>query len=151
MSRLIRTPEGAEIDNNLLKRLRKGEILAKCYSYDNYFITNTGRLFSGKETLEFTTIDKKKYYTICWREIKSRVIRGYLAVNITYKEFGRMQRKTEYIHRLVYEAFNGPVDTNMLRIVHKDEDKLNNNLKNLGVEFRRKSKEEVFIFTKRVK
>ena len=42
-------------------------------------------------------------------------------------------------YKLVYEAFNGIVDTTVLKIVHKDHDKLNNNVDNLAITWRKKS------------
>ena len=52
--------------------------------------------------------------------------RGYLFVGL-----GR-EHKKKYIHRLVWEAFNGPIPEG-LQINHKDENKLNNSLSNLSL------------------
>lgn len=52
---------------------------------------------------------------------------GYMQVGIKFDN-GRRISKT--VHRLVYEAFNGPIP-NGLVINHKDEDKTNNSLSNL--------------------
>lgn len=52
---------------------------------------------------------------------------GYMQVNIKFDD-GRRISKT--VHRLVYEAFNGPIPKGLV-INHKDEDKTNNSLRNL--------------------
>lgn len=51
---------------------------------------------------------------------------GYLVVNVSVNGFV----KTKKVHRLVWEAFNGPIPDGMV-INHKDEVKDNNNLENL--------------------
>lgn len=68
--------------------------------------------------------------------MSQRLTNGYYSVNITNNS---NTRKREYIHKLVYEAFNGIVDTTVLKIVHKDHDKLNNNVDNLAITWRKKS------------
>lgn len=63
---------------------------------------------------------------------KSRLLRpalhshGYLAVGLCKN--GKCYTKT--IHRLVYEAFNGPIPKGLV-INHIDENKVNNNIENL--------------------
>lgn len=52
---------------------------------------------------------------------------GYMQVGIKYDNSRRISKT---VHRLVYEAFNGPIP-NGLVINHKDEDKTNNSLGNL--------------------
>lgn len=52
--------------------------------------------------------------------------KGYMCVTV-HKD-GKMYRKR--VHRLVWEAFNGPIPQG-LEINHKDEDRTNNNLGNL--------------------
>lgn len=58
--------------------------------------------------------------------LKPRANRGYFNVPL-YKD-GRM--KNIYVHRAVWEAFNGPVPEGY-EINHKDENKSNNTLENL--------------------
>ena len=136
MARLIRNNEKVEADSNLEKYLSYGEIIKSIPNYDNYLITNTGRVFSGKYKIEYDTLTGENYYCTIWKELKLRIINGYLAVNITDNEG---IRKTEYIHYLVYRTFEGWVDKSVLKIVHKDHDKLNNRVSNLAVTFRKKT------------
>ena len=135
MARLIRNNEQVEIDSNLQKYLSYGEIVKPIPEYNNYFVTNTGRVFSGKYKIEYETLRGDRYYSIIWKELKQRTINGYLAVNITNNEG---IRKTEYIHYLVYKTFNGWVDKSVLKIIHRDKDKLNNRIGNLAVVLRKK-------------
>lgn len=51
---------------------------------------------------------------------------GYCRVNLCWNG----KYKTCYVHRLIWEAFNGPIPKG-LQINHKDENKLNNCLSNL--------------------
>ena len=55
-------------------------------------------------------------------------IKGYYRVNLCWNS----KHKTYYVHRLIWEAFNGPIPKG-LQINHKDENKLNNCLNNLEV------------------
>lgn len=135
MARLIRTKEPVQIDDNLLKYLKYGETVKPIPNHNNYFATNTGRIFSGKYKIEYDTLQGSKYYVIVWKELKPRVINGYLAINIT-NDYN--QRKTEYIHYLAYIAFNNYLDKSVLKIVHRDKNKLNNNISNLDLTFRKK-------------
>lgn len=58
----------------------------------------------------------------------SKAGKGYLFVALCKNS----KIKSRYVHRLVYEAFNGKIDDG-LEINHKDFDKTNNNLNNLEV------------------
>lgn len=58
--------------------------------------------------------------------LKPRANRGYFNVPL-YKD-GRM--KNVYVHRAIWEAFNGPIPEGY-EINHKDENRQNNNLENL--------------------
>lgn len=136
MARLIRNTEQVQIDSNLEKYLNYGEIVKPCQGFSNYFVTNFGRVFSAKRKIEYDTLRGDKYQAILWKELKPRFTNGYLSVNVTNNEG---IRKREYIHKLVYEAFNNIVDTTVLKIVHIDHNKLNNNVDNLGVTWRRKN------------
>lgn len=136
MAKLIRNKEKVIIDDNLLKLLGYGEQIKQVRNCSNYFITNTGRVFSGKYKVEYETLLGQNYNCVIWKELRSRITNGYLSINITDDEG---IRKREYIHYLVYEAFNNWVDRKVLKIVHIDKDKLNNNLNNLALEFRKKS------------
>lgn len=136
MARLLKNNEKVQIDNNLLKYLKYGEQIKPIPNHNAYFITNTGRVFSGKKKIEYETLKGEKYYCIVWKELKQRLTNGYLSVNITDDEG---IRKREYVHHLVYRSFEGWIDKTVLKIVHRDKDKLNNNINNLGVAFRKKN------------
>lgn len=151
MARLIRNTEQVQIDDNLLKYLRYGEIVKPIPQYTNYFAANTGRIFSGKYKIEYDTLQGSKYYVIVWKELKQRVINGYLAINIT-NDYN--QRKTEYIHYLVYIAFNNYLDKSVLKIVHRDKNKLNNNLSNLDITWRKKEDyqaHKIYVYREKMK
>lgn len=136
MAKLIRNTEQVQIDSNLLKYLKYGEIVKPIPQYPNYFVTNFGRVFSAKKKIEYDTLRGDSYQAILWKELKPRLTNGYLSVNVTNNQ---NERKREYIHKLVYEAFNNIVDTTVLKIVHIDHDKLNNNIDNLAINWRRKN------------
>lgn len=135
MAKLIRNTEEVMIDDNLLKFLKYGEIVKPIPNCRNYFATSFGRIFSGKYKVEYDTLDGEKYYAILWKHLKPRMTNGYLSVNVTNNEG---IRKREYIHSLVYEAFEGFIDRTVLKIVHRDHDKLNNNIGNLALVLRKK-------------
>lgn len=58
---------------------------------------------------------------------KNKTKKGYLYVDLT--KFGEIKHKK--IHRLVLEAFSPNENSDKLTVNHKDEDKTNNNIKNL--------------------
>lgn len=89
--------------------------------YNNkYCITNTGKVF-------VTDYRGKK----CWKEMKARVISGYLAVGLRYYDGVKSIQKIHKIHRLVAEYFI-PKNNNLNLVVnHKDGNKLNNIVTNL--------------------
>ena len=136
MAKRLRNTDHLEVDSNLEKLLFYGEEAKKVVNCNNYFVTNFGRVFSSKYKLEYETLEGEKYHAVIWKELSQRLTNGYYSVNITNNS---NTRKREYIHKLVYEAFNGIVDTTVLKIVHKDHDKLNNNVDNLAITWRKKS------------
>lgn len=89
--------------------------------YNNkYCITNTGKVF---------VTDYRGQS--CWKEMKARVIEGYLSVGLRKIINGKSVQKLYKVHRLVAEYFI-PRDTNINLVVnHKDGNKLNNNVSNL--------------------
>ena len=135
MAKLIRSNEEVQIDSNLMKYIKYGELIKPIPNYPNYFVTNTGRVFSGKYKIEYNTLRGENYRAVIWKELKTRLINGYPAVNIT-NNYG--ERKTEYVHYLVYQTFEQWVDKRALKIVHLDKDKLNNHIDNLKVVLRKK-------------
>ena len=136
MARLIRNTEQISPDSNLQKFLAYGEEVRPIPNYCNYFATSCGRIFSAKKKVEYRTINDNFYSCVIWRELKQRKIRGYWAVNIMS---GEGKKETKYVHFLIYISFTSAFfDKNVLKIVHRDHNKLNNNLGNLAVQFRRK-------------
>ena len=136
MARLIRNIEQIEPDSNLSKFLEYGEEVKPIPCYTNYFATSYGRVFSAKKKVEYKTIADDTYSCVIWKELKQRKIRGYWAVNIMNNE---NKKETKYVHFLIYISFNNTFfDKNVLKIVHKDHNKLNNRIGNLAVQFRRK-------------
>lgn len=53
MARLVRNNEKVQIDANLEKYLKYGEIVKPVPNCNGYFVTNTGRVFSGKYKIEY--------------------------------------------------------------------------------------------------
>lgn len=138
MARMIRNTEQVKIDSNLLKYLKYGEDIKHIPSYTNYFATNTGRIFSGKKKIEYETLKGEKYYAVIWKELRPRLVNGYWAVNVMDNEG---KKKTEYVHVLIFKTFSSEfLDRNVLKIVHRDGDKLNNNINNLALNFRKKNR-----------
>ena len=136
MAKLIRNTEQIQTDSNLQKLLYYGEKVKPIPQYPNYFASSFGRVFSAKKKIEYTTTTGNKYQAIIWKELKPRLINGYFGINITNEE---NERKTEYIHHLVYIAFHQYLDKSVLKVVHIDHNKLNNNIDNLGITWRRKN------------
>lgn len=136
MAKRLRNTDHLEVDSNLEKLLYYGEEAKKVIGCNNYFVTNFGRVFSSKYKLEYETLEGEKYHAVIWKELSQRLTNGYYCVNITNNEG---IRKREYIHKLEYEAFNGLIDTTVLKIVHRDHNKLNNNIDNLAITWRKKS------------
>lgn len=91
----------------------KFNTLKKIDGADNYMAGILGNIFEMKRGI--TLKDTSNGWA------------GYRKVDIKFNN-GRRISKT--VHRLVYEAFNGPIP-NGLVINHKDEDKTNNSLSNL--------------------
>jgi len=124
------------IDENILKLMQYGEQIKPIPNHKNYYVTTFGRVFSNKYLVQYKTLEGQEYYYVVWKELKQRVTNGYYCVNITNNNG---DRKREYIHKLVYETFNNFVDTTVLKIVHRDKNKLNNRVGNLAVTWRKKT------------
>ena len=94
------------------------EIWKKIDGYENYEISNLGRVKS------------LNYH----RTVKEQVLKpfknnnGYLRVFL----YENGKRKKYLIHRLVWEAFNGPIPEGY-EVNHLSEDKMQNNLENLNL------------------
>lgn len=88
------------------------EFFKKINGYDNYYISNFGRVISTK-------FNKIKY-------LKQSVSAGYYYINICQNG----KHKLKHIHRLVAETFiDNP--NNHLQVDHIDGDRTNNNIENL--------------------
>lgn len=91
-----------------------------------YQASNLGRIRSL-----FRPVYNSRYrlYVFHGRILKQRTDSyGYLVVNLSVDGW----IKTKKVHRLVWEAFNGPIPDG-LTVNHIDEDKTNNNLDNLNL------------------
>lgn len=137
MAKLIRNSKAVEPDENLYKYLSYGEEIKPIPCYKNYFVTNTGRVFSGKKTIEYETLRGESLFCIVWKELKKRKVSGYWAVNLMSSEG---KKETKYIHYLVYISFTTRFfDSKVLKIVHINKNKLDNSVSNLSVVFRKKT------------
>lgn len=131
--------------NNLDKFLYYGEIVKPILDWDNYWVTNLGRVFSSKKKVEYKTLEGNTYSCIVWKELKPFYIGRYKAVTLVSK--GK-KRKNILTHKLVYEAFNGKYDTKYFKVVYKNGDTENCTLDNLRLDFRNKSRASVMNYLK---
>ena len=91
----------------------------KIDGYDNYEIDNVGNVYSLKKGFNGKNADGK---------LSNRVVsQGYHQVSLYATP---NKPKQLLVHRLVWEAFNGPIPEDMT-IDHIDNDKTNNILSNL--------------------
>lgn len=78
-------------------------------------------------------------FTTCVQVVSSSLVQtaglGYQQVQIT---FDNGERKSKTVHRLVWEAWNGPIPHG-LEIGHLDEDKKNNEIGNLRLMTRKEN------------
>ena len=79
---------------------------------------------ADSETGEIISLKRKNEKSL--KQIISN--NGYYRVSLSWNS----KYKYYYVHRLIWEAFNGPIPKG-LQINHKDENKLNNCLNNLEV------------------
>ena len=126
-----------EVDENILKLMQYGEQIKPIRNCNNYYVTTFGRVFSNKYMVQYTTLEGEEYYYVVWTELKQRLTNGYYCVNISNNQG---VRKREYIHKLVFEAFNGSYNEYFFKIVFKDKNPENCSINNLKLEFKNKSK-----------
>lgn len=131
--------------NNLDKFLYYGEIVKPILDWDNYWVTNLGRVFSSKKKVEYKTLNGNNYSCIVWRELKPFYTGKYKTVTLVEK--GK-KRKNILIHKLVYEAFNGKYDTHYFKIIYKNGDTENCTLDNIRLDFRNRSRASLMQYTK---
>ena len=79
---------------------------------------------SLKENINYVDVTYKGINEKSLKQIISNC--GYCRVQSSWNS----KHKNYYVHRLIWEAFNGPIPKGM-QINHKDENKLNNCLNNL--------------------
>ena len=97
----------------------KKEIWMPILGYEElYWASNLGRV----KSLNYNHTGKEKILSLC------KVQTGYLAVHLFKDGKGKMYK----VHRLVWEAFNGPIPEGM-QINHLNEDKTDNRLENLSL------------------
>lgn len=125
--------------------LFEGEAYRVIEGYDQYLITNYGRVFSAKSVLTTETLEGVEYYAYRFKELKASINnRGYEVVSLvaTKRRVGEKKKdiKKFLVHDLVYRSFIGNFSKYYFRIKHLDGNKLNNNLHNLDLEFRKKDK-----------
>jgi len=146
MTTLKRTKKRIKPDINLERMLEYGEVVKpiKLDGAENYFVSNMGRVFSGKFSTEYFLINnntnRPDYVTIIWRELKQTTSKnGYKCVNLMLNK----KRTKCYVHKLVFTAFkNSFVDTRVVIITHKDKNKTNNTIENLELKFKKKSEKD---------
>lgn len=131
--------------NNLNKILYYGEIVKPIMDWDNYWVTNLGRVFSSKKKVTYRTLEGNNYSCICWRELKPFYMGRYKAVTLVEK--GK-KRKNILVHKLIYEAFNGKIDTKYFKVVYKNGDTENCTLDNIRLDFRNRSRAALMQYTK---
>lgn len=122
------------MDRNLKLVLYPGETVKPIEGFEGYLVTSTGRVLSAKKKVTTTTLDNKVYECIIYKELKTSIVRGYKTVNLSSNK----TRKKFYVHELVLNNFLGQFDKAYFKIRHINNDKLDNRLENLKLEFRRK-------------
>lgn len=122
------------MDKNLQLFLQPNESVKPIEGFEDYLITSTGRVLSTKKRVKTTTLDNKTYEAIIYKDLKTTLIRGYKTITLSHKK----KRKNCYIHELVFKTFIGEYDKYYFKIVHINKNKLDNNLENLKLEFRKK-------------
>lgn len=122
------------MDHNLKLALYPGETVRPIEGFEGYLVTSTGRVLSAKKKVTTTTLDNKTYECIIYKELKTSIVRGYKTVNLSSNK----TRKKFYVHELVLNNFLGQFDKAYFKIRHINNDKLDNRLENLKLEFRRK-------------
>lgn len=140
MAKLIKNDKDM-VDEALIKSLKHGEEVRPVVGYPFYYVTNMGRVFSCKKKINYKMQNGEVYSSIVWLELKQRETsktNKYLSVNLQ-NEDGKKVR--EYVHHLVFRAFNNNylLDFNVIKIIHKNGYKQDNNYINLDVTWRKKS------------
>ena len=117
---------------SIKKYLLEDEIAIPIINFDDYYITSSGRVFSSKIVISYTTLEKIEYCHIAWKELRPFYCHQYKSISLSQKG----GKKNFYLHKLVYEAFYGKYDTSWWRIGFKDGNVENCDKDNLKLVFR---------------
>ena len=94
---------------------KEREVFKPIIGYEGrYQVSNLGKVWSIKRKQQMKPY-KDKY--------------GYLYIQLPQRD-GNVKFKSHKVHRLVYEAFHGPIPAGY-EVDHLDQNKQNNNIKNL--------------------
>lgn len=132
--------------NNLKRLLYYDETVKPItIEFNGYWISNLGRVFSGKKQVTYRTLNGVEYSCTVWKELKIFYTHRYKTVTLTDKGG---KRKNIYVHKLIYVSFVGLYDTHYFKIVYKDRDTENCTLDNLKLDFKNKSRANLMRYTK---
>lgn len=131
--------------NNLKNYLYYGEKVRPVKGFNNYFVTDLGRVFSSKKQVTYKTLEGVEYTCIIWKELKSFYTHQYKTVTLVDK--GK-KRKNIYIHKLIYESFIGDYNKQYFKIIYKDKDTENCTLDNLKLDFINKTRANLLKYQK---
>lgn len=93
-----------------------------------YQISNYGRIRTNRPLIHGRGLGRKVKH-LGWRQIKHVKLNGYPAVSLR-KPIGDNLKKTFYIHRLLWEAFVGPIPKK-IQLDHINRDRADSRLANL--------------------
>lgn len=131
--------------NRLKELLYYQEQVKPVLGFTNYWITDQGRVFSAKKRVTYKTLEGIEYECVLWKELKQFYTHKYKTVTLVDK--GK-KRKNIYVHKLIYESFNGLYNTHYFKIVYKDMDTENCTLSNLKLEFKNKSRDNILKYNR---
>lgn len=109
------------------KHLLQGEYQVPISDWDDYYVTNYGRVFSNKKNITYKTEDGRIYKARIFKQLKPYLSNGYYKVTLS----NGSKRDKIYIHHLVYKNLVGKYDTSHWKINHINKNKLDNRLENL--------------------
>lgn len=115
------------IDIMLGRMMNDGEYVKEIEGFKGYYITNFGRVISGKKTRKNKTLKGDIHVVRIYRVLKPFNTGGY--DRVTLVKNGR--KHNMYVHELVMANFRGLHNKANVRIEHLDGDKSNNNVENL--------------------
>ena len=125
--------------DTIKKQLQEGEKAVTVLGYEDYYVTNFGRVFSAKKKFTHETLNNVVYGCVAWKELKPFYTHRYKTVTLVKKG----KKKNVYIHTLVYEQFKGVYDKHYFKVVFKNKDMEDCNIDNLELEFKNKSKRNI--------